>query len=96
MQCSNPTAPQEILNNDKNIISSPTETPLENLPHSIVSEQKEKEKHQLNFVPLCNVIESLEQDAYKIGYNRESDDILVYVGKTCSASIFQRINNPKE
>ena len=89
------TAPQEILNNDKNITSSPTETPLENLPHSIVSEQKEKEKHQLNFV-LHNVIESLEQDAYKIGYNRESDDILVYVGETCSVSIFQWINNPKE
>ena len=51
-----------MLNDDENITSSPTETPLENLPHSIVSEQKEKEKHQLNFV-LHNVIESLEQDA---------------------------------
>ena len=43
-------------------ISSPKETPLENLAHSIVSEQKEKEKCQLNLV-LHNVLEPLEQDA---------------------------------
>ena len=41
--CSNPT--QEIIDDD-----CPIETTLENLAHSIVSEQKEKEKRQLNLV----------------------------------------------
>ena len=47
---------------DDTTISSPIQTPLENLAHSIVSEQKEKEKRQLNLV-LYSVLEPLEQDA---------------------------------
>ena len=50
-----------MLTDDDTTISSPKETPLENLTHSIVSEQKEKEKCQLNLV-LHNVLEPLEQD----------------------------------
>ena len=41
--CSNPT--QEMIDDDCLI-----KTTLENLAHSIVSEQKEKEEHQLNLV----------------------------------------------
>ena len=87
-QCLNPTAPQEMLTDEDNTIPSPIETPLENLAHSIVSEQKEKEKRQLNLV-LHNVLEPLDQDAS----DRKSADLSRvtslfsdYLGITCSVT----------
>ena len=85
LQCLNPTASQEMLTDD-DTISSQKETPLENLAHSIVSEQKEKEKRQFNLV-LHNVLEPLEQDAS----DRKSADLSKvtslfsdHLGVTCS------------
>ena len=79
------------LTDDDTTISSPP--PLENLAHLIVSEQKEKEKRQLNLV-LHNVLEPLEQDAS----DRKSADLSKvtslfsdYLGVTCSVTNAVRI-----
>ena len=89
------TATSQETTNDDDTRSSPIETPLENLAHSILSEQKEKEKHQLNVV-LHNVTESLEQDAS----NRKSDDLSKvtsifsdHLGVSCSVTNAVQIGN---
>lgn len=56
-----------MLTDDDNITSSPMETPIDNLAHSIVSARAEC---QLNLI-LHNVEESLKQDAS----DRKSDDL---------------------
>ena len=80
----NTSAPQETLTDD-NIHSNPIETPLENLAHRILFEQKRI--MSIQHCPSYIMRESLEQDTP----NRKSDNLSKatslftdFLGVTCS------------
>ena len=73
---------------DDSITPSPMDTPLENLAHSIISEQEEKEKRKLNLV-LHDVAEPLEQDASDI--SKITSLFSDYLSVTCSVTNAIRI-----